>query len=95
MEQPHNIVHGVVGGIMASYQSSFHPVFWLHHCNVDRLYEAYLHHNPDAIREFEQNQKRLAPEPTRGFPEGRESGGTRTHRSHDVGPVCARVAATM
>ena len=36
----HNIIHGVVGGIMASYQSSFHPVFWLHHCNVDRVYEA-------------------------------------------------------
>ena len=41
LESPHNTMHGVVGGIMASYQSSFHPVFWLHHCNVDRLYEVH------------------------------------------------------
>jgi len=27
---------------MASFQSSFHPVFWMHHNNVDRLYEAWL-----------------------------------------------------
>ena len=24
---------------MASYQSSFHPIFWMHHNNVDRIYE--------------------------------------------------------
>ena len=22
--------------------AAFHPIFWLHHCNVDRIYEKYL-----------------------------------------------------
>ena len=41
IEDPHNSMHGGLGGVMASYQSSFHPVFWLHHNNVDRFYEKY------------------------------------------------------
>lgn len=35
---PHNGVHGDIGGDMASYLSPLDPIFWLHHCNVDRLW---------------------------------------------------------
>lgn len=53
----HNYVHGRVGG-PGGYMSSFEeagldPVFWLHHCNVDRLWEVWRgrdarHLDPDA-----------------------------------------------
>ena len=55
---------------MGSYQSSFHPVFWLHHCNVDRIYEKYLELEPDSATEFERNQKRHDPDGKTGFPDG-------------------------
>jgi len=70
IESPHNSIHGIVGGIMASYQSSFHPVFWMHHNNVDRIYEGYIAQNPDSATEFERHQRRLNPRATIGFPEG-------------------------
>lgn len=38
---PHNRIHGTVGGVMASYMSPLDPVFWLHHCNVDRLWQEW------------------------------------------------------
>lgn len=34
----HNLVHRWVGGDMLSGTSPNDPVFWLHHCNVDRLW---------------------------------------------------------
>ncbi|KAG8791689.1 hypothetical protein FRC12_008387 [Ceratobasidium sp. 428] len=40
LEQPHNYVHLVVGGIghMGDNDTAgFDPIFYLHHCNVDRL----------------------------------------------------------
>ncbi|KAH8091502.1 metalloendopeptidase [Aureococcus anophagefferens] len=61
-----------VGGIMGGFQSAFHPVFWLHHCNVDRLYESYLAVEPDSAAEFEKHQRSLgsAKKTADGFPEG-------------------------
>ena len=42
--QPHGSVHGAVNGAMALFQTAgLDPVFWLHHCNVDRLWETYAH----------------------------------------------------
>lgn len=38
---PHNQVHGRVGGDMAGFQSPLDPLFWIHHCNVDRLWEVW------------------------------------------------------
>lgn len=35
---PHNNVHNLVGGNMRTYLSPLDPIFWLHHCNVDRLW---------------------------------------------------------
>lgn len=37
-QTPHNYVHGRIGGNMGNYMSPLDPIFWLHHCNVDRLW---------------------------------------------------------
>jgi tyrosinase len=40
--QPHGSVHVHVHGTMALFQTAaLDPVFWMHHCNVDRLWETY------------------------------------------------------
>jgi tyrosinase len=39
--QPHNPVHDLIGGIMATMQSPLDPIFWLHHANIDRLANAW------------------------------------------------------
>jgi tyrosinase len=38
---PHNRIHGTVGGVMGSFQSPRDPIFWLHHCNIDRLWQEW------------------------------------------------------
>ena len=43
--QPHNIVHGLVGGagLMSNPNTAAQdPIFWLHHSNIDRLWERWL-----------------------------------------------------
>lgn len=35
---PHNNVHRILSGDMGGFQSPRDPIFWLHHCNVDRLW---------------------------------------------------------
>ncbi|CAE6468536.1 unnamed protein product [Rhizoctonia solani] len=40
IEQPHNLIHVLVGGLghmMDNDYASFDPIFFLHHCNVDRI----------------------------------------------------------
>lgn len=40
---PHNSIHVQVGGIMQNARlAAIDPVFWLHHCNIDRLWEVWL-----------------------------------------------------
>lgn len=40
---PHGVVHGTIGGGMGSFQRAGRdPVFWLHHCNIDRLWNRWL-----------------------------------------------------
>jgi hypothetical protein len=43
---PHNFIHRWVGGSkfsnMVQYFSPLDPIFWLHHCNLDRLYSNWL-----------------------------------------------------
>jgi tyrosinase len=42
--QPHGSVHIRVNGTMALFEAAgLDPVFWLHHSNVDRLWETYAH----------------------------------------------------
>jgi tyrosinase len=40
-DMPHNPIHDVIGGIMATMQSPLDPIFWLHHANIDRLWVAW------------------------------------------------------
>jgi tyrosinase len=35
---PHDNVHMWIGGNMATFMSPLDPIFWLHHCNIDRLW---------------------------------------------------------
>lgn len=38
---PHNNIHSKIGGDLGRFYSPRDPVFWLHHCNVDRLWEVW------------------------------------------------------
>lgn len=38
---PHNGVHSTLGGNMGNFMSPLDPIFWLHHCNVDRLWTVW------------------------------------------------------
>ncbi|MEY2474008.1 MAG: tyrosinase [Actinomycetota bacterium] len=41
---PHNAVHGFVSGDMSDFATAgLDPVFWLHHCNIDRYWEVRGH----------------------------------------------------
>ncbi len=40
---PHNVVHGDIGGLMGSVPTAAQdPIFYLHHCNMDRLWNLWL-----------------------------------------------------
>ncbi|RYZ91188.1 MAG: tyrosinase family protein, partial [Proteobacteria bacterium] len=39
---PHNKIHVFVSGDMETFLSPRDPIFWLHHCNVDRLWQAWV-----------------------------------------------------
>jgi tyrosinase len=40
---PHNVVHRVIGGLMGNpFTAAFEPIFWLHHANIDRLWQVWL-----------------------------------------------------
>lgn len=50
-EQPphlHNVVHVWIGGDMGPGTSPNDPVFFLHHCNVDRIWALWQHEHPTA-----------------------------------------------
>ncbi len=47
---PHNGVHvvlGSYGGPMGDFLSPLDPIFWLHHCNVDRLWSKWQEIHPE------------------------------------------------
>ena len=44
---PHNTVHRLVGGPQGGFMAdprlaALDPLFWLHHCNIDRIWEAWM-----------------------------------------------------
>jgi len=40
---PHGAVHVSIGGLMGSVPTAAQdPIFWLHHCNIDRLWNSWL-----------------------------------------------------
>jgi tyrosinase len=47
---PHNRIHGLIGGDSGfmSFPSTaaLDPIFWLHHCNIDRLWEVWRNQGP-------------------------------------------------
>lgn len=40
--RPHSAVHQSIGGTMSFSNSPLDPLFWVHHCNVDRIWESWL-----------------------------------------------------
>lgn len=59
LEQPHNGLHGWVGGTMGQIPyAAYDPIFWGHHCNVDRLFAEWQAQHPSIV-------------PTNEFYEGR------------------------
>lgn len=38
---PHNSVHGRISGNMGTFMSPLDPIFWLHHCNIDRIWDQW------------------------------------------------------
>ncbi len=44
----HNTVHRWIGGTMGMMTSPNDPVFWLHHCNIDRLWAVWMRQHPGA-----------------------------------------------
>ena len=51
-QTPHNDVHDSVGGWMADIdQAARDPIFWLHHCNIDRLWHVWNRSNPSQHKD--------------------------------------------
>jgi len=44
----HNWIHNWVGGSMLKMTSPNDPCFWLHHCNIDRLWAVWIAQHPIA-----------------------------------------------
>lgn len=50
LENPHNGLHGWVGGTMGIIPyAAYDPIFWAHHCNVDRLFAEWQAAHPNII----------------------------------------------
>lgn len=54
LETPHNSLHDIIGGKSGNMSqievSAFDPVFWLHHCNMDRHYYTWMYSNTNAFK---------------------------------------------
>jgi tyrosinase len=46
---PHDPVHNLIGNVMTTMQSPNDPIFYLHHCNIDRLMHAWALPNGKGI----------------------------------------------
>lgn len=55
LETPHNTLHDVIGGDGGNMGeisiSAFDPLFWLHHCNMDRHFYTWLFNNTDHFNQ--------------------------------------------
>ncbi|KIG03035.1 tyrosinase family protein [Caballeronia concitans] len=47
---PHNPVHDLIGGYMGDINTApIDPIFYLHHCNLDRLWNAWEHRSTSKV----------------------------------------------
>lgn len=60
---PHNTVHAQVGGVMLHRNSPLDPLFWVHHCNVDRIWESWLALHARAV----PSEKKWGDQPLTSF----------------------------
>ncbi len=59
---PHGAVHGRTGGQMSMISlAGFDPIFFLHHCNVDRLWWNWQQQNPGTAIPANELNHELAP----------------------------------
>lgn len=63
VEAPHNTVHIVVGGTMATSVSPADPLFWLHHGMIDKLWADWQAANPGAAFNPPNGSETLQPAP--------------------------------
>lgn len=68
LETPHNSIHDIIGGEGGNMSdisiSAFDPIFWLHHCNMDRFFYNWLKkHTNSQHSNFSKNslESTLAP----------------------------------
>ena len=57
----HNHVHVWVGGVMNSQWSPADPIFWLHHCEIDRLWSIWQSSYPDSHPRYSKRALQLLP----------------------------------
>ena len=54
LEIPHNNVHDIIGGSGGNMSevsiSAYDPLFWLHHCNVDRFFYNWMYNNTNEFK---------------------------------------------
>ena len=67
LETPHNSIHNIIGGEGGNMSdisiSAFDPIFWLHHCNMDRFFYNWFKYHKNFENTFSKNvlQATLAP----------------------------------
>jgi tyrosinase len=107
---PHNFIHRWVGGAkssnMVQFFSPLDPIFWMHHCNIDRLYSNWLarpKHVPPADTTwqktsfndfFDQDGKPPAAS-SRAARRGLERDGIRLRRDHGDAEQAHRGATAL
>jgi tyrosinase len=66
---PHNVVHSNFGGgsfMFSPVTASLDPIFWLHHCNIDRLWEVWIQRQKQ-MRRLDRNPKDSDTDPDSRF----------------------------
>ena len=65
LETPHNQIHNIIGGKGGNMGdvtiAAYDPLFWMHHCNMDRFFYNWLYNNTDEF-DNKLNNKQILPE---------------------------------
>jgi hypothetical protein len=55
LETPHNQLHNIIGGVNGTMAdvtiAAFDPIFWMHHCNMDRHFYTWLYNNTNKFKD--------------------------------------------